>query len=583
MNDVTEHGWIESLYPDDQAVYQVVYNRHVKARQPFSTEYRLHRRDGEYRWMLENAQPIFATDGTFSGYIGSSADVHLQHELNRELEHRVQERTEDLVQRTQQLSTLVENTPDIITRWDKNLRLLFANTAFVSKAGQRLDNLLDKTKVEIGFPSDVADPYMVKLQQVFDTGQPQEHYHQLPTSTGLIQLYSRMVPEPGLDGTIESVLAIARDITDLQQTELALQQSAQNLQAVLNSSPAAIGFLKPIHNDDQTIVDFRVVAANSELSRITKLPVQQLIGELASEFASSLWHEQTIERIQHVLETSKPFTEERHSAATDQWLLISLTKFDHGVVLTGQNITPLKQAEQQQEQLLDELEKSGETLQTVARLRQQLHDRGEFLRSTSHDLRGSFGIIQGAASLMGIAGTEEERAQMLSMLQRNLQQATKLLTELLDIARLEAGQEERHITSFDAAELLNGMIESVRPLADKRGLWLRNEGEATLLVEGDAVKIRRIAQNILLNAINYTQTGGVTIAWHSTPDDDHWQLTISDTGPGLPEKASSASGEGIGLLIVRQLCELLDCKMEINSQPASGTQFKLTFQRSYKD
>ena len=146
-------------------------------------------------------------------------------------------------------------------------------------------------------------------------------------------------------------------------------------------------------------------------------------------------------------------------------------------------------------------------------LRQQIRDRGEFLRSASHDLRGSFSTVEGAATLLDMVDTQKERAQMQEMLQRNIRQATEMLTQLLDFARLEAGQETVQLQALDAADLLRDLCESAKPLADERGLWLQTQGESTLPVQGDAGNLRRIAQNLVLNAMKYTRVGGVTVKW----------------------------------------------------------------------
>jgi two-component system CheB/CheR fusion protein len=276
----------------------------------------------------------------------------------------------------------------------------------------------------------------------------------------------------------------------------------------------------------------------------------------------------------------KSFHEERQHPETKQWILLTLKRYDDGIMLTGQDITALKEAERQQHDLIHQLEDSNENLQILGQLRQQLRERGELLRSTSHDLRGNFGIIQGAASLLTIADTDEERSQMLVMLQRNIQQATRMLTELLDVARLEAGQEERHITAFDVAELLGALIDSVRPMATGKGLLLKQIGPSSLPVSGDGTKINRIVQNLLLNAIKYTQQGQITVEWQAGPD-DQWQLIVTDTGPGLSTTSWNSGGEGIGLTITRQLCQLLDGRMDIDSRPEVGTRFTLTFPRTY--
>ena len=82
-----------------------------------------------------------------------------------------------------------------------------------------------------------------------------------------------------------------------------------------------------------------------------------------------------------------------------------------------------------------------------------------------------------------------------------------LLDDVTVLARLQAGQEERRVAPFDAAELLRRLCDDVRPLADAKKLSLALDGPATLTVEGDAVKVRRIAQNLLLNALKYTRAG----------------------------------------------------------------------------
>jgi PAS domain S-box-containing protein len=713
VEEVRKHGIAESVHPDDRAEYLSTFKTHVEARQGFNAEYRLRRQDGNYRWMLENAQPVVGADGLFSGYIGSSADVHLQKELNQELDRRVQERTRELEENRDLLKSMFENTPDVITRWDTDLRLVFANSAFVEKTGMSIDALLGKTNLGMGQPESIALPYMDKLRLTFDTGQPQEHYNGFPTPDGLVQYFSRMVPEFGPDGSIVSVLAIARDITQLQEAELEtrqerrrlaeaqaighvgsfewnagdevthwsdelyrisglvpqsetitvaltdqfthpddmavyqslkqqsmekpgryslvhriirrdgslrwvqqqfesianeqgeiirvigtiqdmteqrraaeqLQQTAQNLQAVLNSSPAAIGYLKPVW-ENEYIIDFRLAVCNQEFAQIATLPVEQLTGLLASQLANELWGAHTVENIRRVLETGEIFQQELYNPANTEWRLITLMKYDGGVVLTGQKITALKKAEEQQSRLLEELEKSDENIHVLEHLRQHIQSRGELLRSTSHDLRSNFGIIQGAATLLDMANTDEERSQMLEMLQRNLRQATQMLTELLDFARLEAGQEQRQISPFDATQLLTELVESVRPLADQRGLWLRIEGSESMPVESDGVKVRRIAQNLLLNALKYTQTGGVTVNWGAASTDDYWQFSITDTGPGLKrlgsaDEAPAHAGEGIGLSIVRQLCELLDGEVEIESKAEVGTRLRVLLPRRY--
>lgn len=209
---------------------------------------------------------------------------------------------EQLRQSEAQLRTLVENTPDVITRWDSDLRLIFANNAFVVKTGQQLEDLLGKNNIQMGQPDDIAKPYMASLQKVFRTGHPQEHYNAFPTPDGELTFYSRMVPERGPDDSIQTVLAIARDITDLQNAQLQIRQLAENLQAVLDASPAFIALLKAVRKDGSPdeVVDFTLVVGNQKLSTFLGKPLEELLGSPASLFERLLWGPETLENLREI-------------------------------------------------------------------------------------------------------------------------------------------------------------------------------------------------------------------------------------------------------------------------------------------
>jgi PAS domain S-box-containing protein len=121
-------------------------------------------------------------------------------------------------QREQQYQALAENTPDALTRWTPDLRLRYANAAFVAAAAAPLNELLGHTNREMGQSEDQAGPYMAALQRVFDTGQVEEYVSQELTPQGEVYYHARLVPELR-DGEIETVLGITRDVTASKQAE----------------------------------------------------------------------------------------------------------------------------------------------------------------------------------------------------------------------------------------------------------------------------------------------------------------------------------------------------------------------------
>jgi signal transduction histidine kinase len=255
--------------------------------------------------------------------------------------------------------------------------------------------------------------------------------------------------------------------------------------------------------------------------------------------------------------------------------------------------------------------------------------RAEAWRTAAHDLRGSVTVVKGASTLLneGAAMPEPLRLEVADMLSKSVTSLHEMLNDLLSLARLEAGQELREITAFDAAILLRDFCTASQAAATDRGLFLKMDGPDTLPVEGDKPKILRILQNLLLNAVKYTQRGGVSVTWgvDRGRDTDRWTFSVQDTGPGideayaaplaqqihdatevsdearaastdrrrdiepaatLPSESEAASreeqpGEGVGLSIVKRLCELLDAGLELATKPGQGSTFRVILPRNY--
>ena len=262
----------------------------------------------------------------------------------------------------------------------------------------------------------------------------------------------------------------------------------------------------------------------------------------------------------------------------------------------------------------------AETLREVQQLEQR---RADMLRQAAHDLRGSLSVVGNVTSGLTLEGlTDAMREEFLRLLRKSVSSQQTMLDDLMNLARLQAGHELRDVKQFDAALLMTELCHSLQYIATERALYLRSEGPTSLPIEGDAMKTRRIAQNLLLNALRYTTDGGVTVSWGDSRDNDsqRWMLTVHDTGPGFhagpgaplaaalqeatkeareldacvgePSSAASADvpdtrpvrqqrGEGIGLSIVKRLCELLDASLELESAPGEGTTFRVMFPRRY--
>lgn len=263
-----------------------------------------------------------------------------------------------------------------------------------------------------------------------------------------------------------------------------------------------------------------------------------------------------------------------------------------------------------------------------------LHDldqaRAEFWREAAHDLRGSVTVVTGATSALDSKNLPDfTRDRFFRMLQSGVTSLHVMLNDLVSLARLEAGHEQRHVAPFDASMLLADFCKASVPLAQAKNLYLKCHGPDVLMVEGDRVKVHRILQNLVLNALKYTNDGGVTVTWEAGTDANakNWMFWVQDTGPGLDagrstplahqiyeatqtsheaevanaqesglsqiddaptmptqsggRSARQSPGEGVGLSIVKRLCELLDATLELETDTGDGCTFRVLIPRHY--
>ncbi len=136
----------------------------------------------------------------------------------------------DLKEREEELKTLIENSPDAITRFDENLRHSFINPAGTQMTGLREEDYIGKTHAELGMPKELVEEVDNLLKSVFETGKTKTYRFELPTPEGVKYYYSYNIPEFDEKGEVKSVLAIAHDITQSKQMEDKLKAARDNLE-----------------------------------------------------------------------------------------------------------------------------------------------------------------------------------------------------------------------------------------------------------------------------------------------------------------------------------------------------------------
>lgn len=222
----------------------------------------------------------------------------------------------------------------------------------------------------------------------------------------------------------------------------------------------------------------------------------------------------------------------------------------------------------------------------------------EFLANMSHEIRTPLGAILGFAELMADKlNTDEDRASALSAILRNGQQLSKIIDEILDLSKVEAGRLELDVEDFELMGFIEDVTSFLALQAREKAVELNIEpvGDLPQTIKSDATKLRQILFNVIGNAIKFTERGKINITISATQHSQFSKLkiVITDTGQGLTAEQqdrifhpfvqadSSTSrkfgGTGLGLVLSRKFARLLGGDLTLLwSTPQVGSSFEIT-------
>ncbi|MEG4531978.1 PAS domain S-box protein [Microcoleus sp. D2_18a_D3] len=214
-------GWEKCIHPEDCDRVLTRWLDYTRKGGEYAIEYRLQTPEGIVRWINVCSSPMFSDSGELIGYVGTVRDVTER-----------QQAQAALANSEQQLRTLLENTPDIIIRTDKELRYMYVNQAVERSQGKPISFFLGKTSQEIGIPPEQCQMWDETLHKVLETGQEEIIEFQAFSINGIRSYQSRVVPEFDKNGVPESALIVARDITEIklaetQRLQLTIEQTAR--------------------------------------------------------------------------------------------------------------------------------------------------------------------------------------------------------------------------------------------------------------------------------------------------------------------------------------------------------------------
>ena len=265
---------------------------------------------------------------------------------------------------------------------------------------------------------------------------------------------------------------------------------------------------------------------------------------------------------------------------------------DRGFVISFTDVTAERQAaqaiieakEQLEQRVADRTEELAEALKDAERANAT---KSRFVAAASHDLLQPLSAAKLYVATLGSNADSETARSVAAKAGSALGSVEHILEALLDISKLDSGQASVHVSAVPLGPMLSQLSDAFGPAAQAKGLDLRILPSAAL-VQSDSTYLRRILQNLISNAIRYTDEGRVLIGTRHRGD--HLEIQVWDTGPGIPEAArdtifqefqrleaaaSAAEGMGLGLAIVERACTLLDHPLTLHSQDGRGSVFSV--------
>jgi PAS domain S-box-containing protein len=480
-------------------------------------------------------------------------------------------KAEDAVRRSEaMLSHLVATSPDVITLTDLATgRYAMVNRTFELQTGYSAAEVVGRTAAELGVwrhPQD-RERFVAAIR---DQGQVQDMPTEFATKRGAA--LSMLVSGARFAMDRREYLVInARDVTDAERERLQREAILQN---------ASIGIAVTRNQ--------RFVLANPRFEQMYGWPPGALIGQSGRV----VWDSD--EDYQRIGTTLGPALARGEPVEIE----IQARRFDGSIFLariTGKAIDPSHPGRGGTIWIVEDITERHQVAQALERARDAAEAanraKSAFLANTSHELRTPLNGLIGLARLAAASDTrEQERQQYLLQIGDTAQALSAIISDILDLSKIEAGKLQLETVAFDLGELLRGMQRAYATLADPRPIALRLDLGPDIdgLVLGDPVRTRQILSNYLGNALKFTARGEVRLQARRL-DTQRVRFEVHDTGPGIDDQTQARlfrpftqadesttrryGGTGLGLSICRELATLMGGEVGVQSRFGEGSCF----------
>jgi PAS domain S-box-containing protein len=476
---------------------------------------------------------------------------------------------------SEQRRRILESITDAFIAIDEDWTLTYVNAQAETFLERSREELIDRNLWD-EFPEAIGSTFQERYETAMEEGTTVEFVERYPP----LDRWFEVKAFPFEDG----LSIYFDDVTDRREAQENLRRERDLTEAIMDTSVAAL-----------VIVD-----ASGDISFANE-PASDILGADAEELTGELHHEVgTLKELdgteippaewpfRHVMDTGTPIAERRYvferPDGTERYMSVNGAPLRgpdgavRQVVFSIDDITEQVQYEQ-------ELKAAKEEAEQANRL------KSAFLANVSHDVQTPLSSILNHADLLQMEAREEHQ-ERIELIKRSSNRLRNTIESVLDLSKLEAGAVEAAPESLDLADELLGTVEIFQPQAAEQEVALEADVEDPLPAELDPTMLHRITDNLLSNALKFTEPGG-TVTLRARGTGGTVVLEVEDTGVGIDEDfqpnlfeafargptQTNTDGNGLGLAITKHLTEVMGGTIDVDSEKGVGTLFTVRLPR----
>jgi PAS domain S-box-containing protein len=564
-------GWARAIFSEDRQMVTDGWMRAVSNQVDFKLEFRFDNPIKGLRWVRNQATPLRDNDGSVTGYIGSVEDI-TQEKLFEE----------KLKESEKQYRLLSENSGDIILLTDLERNIVFVSPSVKEILGYQPEELVGTSAMDLIHGEDKGGAQV--------TGDKIRHNDE--TTRAIV----RMRRKDGEYRWVESNGKLFHDENSKKQLVQALIRDIHEsklLEERLSESERVYRLLSENSGDIILLADTnrRIEYISPSVKEMLGYEPTEIIGKRVLDFTHPDDLESVVQQGDHV----------RQNKASIVRTVMRLRKKNSEYLWVEAQLKVLKENLSEKQLVLAAIRDITERKKLEVALHEAKEKAEEaskaksmFLSTMSHEIRTPMNAIIGLTNLMLEENPREDQIESLNLLKFSGENLLAIINDILDFNKIEAGKIELEEITFNLKEILSHNLNLLKNRGLEKGIDLRLELHGALpdTVIGDPVRLGQVLNNLIGNAIKFTEKGFVVV---SVSDLEHKgqkhliRFSVKDSGIGIKKEkqkeifenftqASSNTtrkygGTGLGLSISQKLVQLMGSEINLESAPGVGSEF----------